>query len=136
MAKFQSYKRIIPEDYDEEIRDTISKLAYSINPAMEDIQNAFNNNLTISDNLNIYVKDFIVTVDANGAPTTTTNVRTGLTYVSGTQVINAFNLDDPSSGPTGLPFIKYSNNGNLITINSITNLQTGEKYKIRAIFYP
>lgn len=95
MAKIQSFKRIIEEDFPKEYKGLISKLAYSLNTFADDVSNALNRNLSISDNLNLNIKDVNVTVNNAGAPTTTLIIKTGLPgNCSGVAVVKASNQDN------------------------------------------
>jgi hypothetical protein len=136
MAKLQSFKRLIIEDFPEKDRNLVAKLAYPINSTFEDILNVLNKNLTIEDNLTINKKDFTVTVDANGVPIVNTVILSGLnSSCVGMQVIKAINSTNPTISPTGTPFITFSDNSGQITISKITNLQANNKYTLRVILY-
>lgn len=137
MSKLQSFKRLIEEDFAEKDRPLIGKIASSLNSAIEDIQNALSKNLSIEDNLTINKKDLVVTVDANGAPTTPTTIKSDLkSLCCGLQVIKATNSTNSTVSPTGTPFITFVDNSGLITINKISNLQANNKYTLKIILYP
>ena len=54
MPKLDNIKRIIKEEYDEEIRPTIERLAYVINPFMESVVNLIAYHLKNYDYKNLY----------------------------------------------------------------------------------
>jgi hypothetical protein len=136
MAVLQSFKRIIVEDFDSKDRDLVSKLAYAINNFAEDVINAFGNEITIEDNLNIVKKDFSVTVDKNGRTVGSATLKTGLNHTcDGITVIRATNLINSSHIPTATPFVTFTENSGLITISNISNLTAGEQYKLKLILF-
>lgn len=137
MARFQSFKRIIQENFDEKDRPLINKLAYSLNIFAEDVLNGLNNNLSINDNLSLNQKTITVTVDGSGIPTTPTVITSGLSSTCrGIQVINAVNNTNVGHTPSGTPFIIFSDNSGQITIKNITNLTASEVYVLTIVLYP
>jgi hypothetical protein len=93
--KLNNFKRLIVEEFPQETQPTVEKLSFALNPFLEQVVNAFNKNIDF-DNLNQEVIEFTVTVDANGRPTTQTELRSSLrTKVRGYIVIRAKILTDP-----------------------------------------
>lgn len=136
MAKLQSFKRIIVEDFDAKDRAMVGKLAYAINIFAEDVLNSFNNNISIEDNLNITKKDFTVIVDGSGNVIGNASLKTGLSHsCQGITVIKATNLTVPANIPTGTPFITFSENSGLITISNVTNLTATNQYKLKLVLF-
>jgi len=136
MAKLQAFKRIISEDYPSQYRSLVGQLAYSINSLADDVLNALNKNISVKDNTNLSQKTISVTVDANGVPTTSTSVSTGLASACvGIQVINAVNQTDSNAIPTSAPFISFTNTTDGIKINKISGLQATNNYNLTVIFY-
>jgi hypothetical protein len=137
MAKIQSFRRIIIEDYPESSRPVVAKLAGSINVFADDIVNAFNNNITIADNLASTQAVVTLTVNAAGTPSKTTPVITNLsTQCGGVQVIKAVNNTNSSHYPTATPFITFTNSGGNILINNVSGLQASESYTLTMILWP
>lgn len=136
MSKIENFKRLIPEDYKSTEQELINKLGNSINTFAEQVTNAFNNNLSIDDNLNITKRSLTITVDSNGVPLVPTNINSGLNGTCvGIQVIRAQNVTNSSIIPTGTPFISYADNSRVIKISNITNLQANNKYQLNLILY-
>lgn len=137
MAKPQSFKRIIAEDFKSDQRELISKLASSINIFADDVLNCLNKHITIDDNLNWTKKEITVTVDSNGDVTNTTLVKTGLDHTcEGITVIKVSDLVNPGTPPNGSPFITYSENTNgVINISNIKGLVANNQYKIKIILF-
>lgn len=134
--KVQPYKRIVTEDYDSKDQDMIGKLAYSINQPMQDIITALTNNLSIEDNFNQIKKDITTQVDASGIPTTTLQFKTGLSgSCAGITVIKVTNTTNPRTYPTSQPFLSFTENSGVVTVNNITGLPSGNSFQIRLILY-
>ena len=137
MSRLPTFKRLITEDFEEEDRKLVTKIAYVLNTAFEDVFNALNKNLSIEDNLNLVKRDITVTVDASGVPISPLTVKSNLaTTCRGMIVIKAVNNTDPSVTPTGTPWITFSDNSGLISISKISNLQADNSYTLRLIFFP
>jgi hypothetical protein len=136
MAKIQSFKRIIAEDYDEKDRPLVEKLSNSINSFAQDVQDALNKQLSFKDNFNITTTTLTALVDANGKPLAKTAMKTGLVgQCVGVQVIRVANLTNSTSYPSGTPFVSYSNNNDAIIITHISNLVANHKYQLTLILY-
>lgn len=131
--RLNNIKRIIKEDFAQEDRVLIEKLAFALNPFLEQISMIFNKNIDF-DNLNQEIINVTIELDANGVPKTTTQIRSTLkTKIRGIQVINAANLENDGTFPTAGPFITYSINGNLITIQHVTGIPANKRYNLSAI---
>lgn len=137
MSKPQSFKKIIVEDFDEKDRPLVTKLAYAINPAFEDVISIFNKGLSIDDNLNQVKKDITATVDGNGVPVPAIVIKTNLgATCRGIQVIQASNNTNPLLSPTSHPFLTFTDNSGNVSVSKITGLQPSNKYTLRLILYP
>lgn len=132
MAKIQNFKRLIAEDFKDENRELISKVAYSLNPFMDDLQGALNKNLTIADNLDINQKTIDIKVDGSGTVIGSNKLKTDLNrQCEGLTVIQVTNITNPTSYPTGTPFISFTETNGVISINNITNLTASNQYKLK-----
>jgi hypothetical protein len=127
--KITNIKRIVKEDFKAEDRELIEKLSFVLNPILEQLNNAFNKNIDF-DNLNRELITFEVTLDAQGIPTSTLEIKSGLKgKCRGLNVMSVTNLTD-NTLPTGAPFITFGLNGNNIQIQHITGLVANKKYRI------
>lgn len=134
--KFETPKRLIREDVEDKDRPIAEKVGFIINPSFEQLSKILNKNLTIEDNFNQSKQDVILTVNASGNPITTVQFKTGINgSCAGLQVIKAENQTNSRTYPTGTPFISFTEQAGVITINNITNLQTNNKYKLKIIIY-
>lgn len=131
MGKIQSFKRLIKEDVEEQYRPLIEKIGFSVNNFADEVVNTINGNLT-TDNLGEKIKDVVVTVNATGSPITATSFKTDLSgVVQGMWVVKAENVTNKATYPTSQPFITWSENNNVITVNNISGLQANNKYKLK-----
>jgi hypothetical protein len=130
--KISGFKRIIKEDFEKEQQQLIDKIGYSINPFAEEVIRALSGNLN-QDNLNEKLKSIDLIVNASGIPTTEIQFKNPIlnTKVEGLLVIKAENISNTSAYPTGGIFITYSENANVITVDHITGLPAGVKFRLK-----
>lgn len=128
MAKF-SLRRLLIQDFEATYQGLMSKLAPLINNALEQINNAFNNNLNVRDNMAGFELDLDVT-----APITAANplffkntARAPIRMILCGQATVLNN----GSPPTGVPFFTFETSGNEIKVTNITNLVSGSRYILR-----
>lgn len=129
MSLLDNVRRIIIEDYEEEERPLVSKLAGTLNNFMEQVVSTVNGNLDF-DNINRKISTFEVTVDSTGKPITSTKFS-GKRGVKGTSVINIENLTNTNVFPDNHPFISYTSTGEgIYTVRKITGLPISNKFRI------
>lgn len=138
MAKVDNIKTFQKEDFDPEYKQLVDTLAFAINPFMEQIVAAFNKNIDIT-NLTDIITDFTVSVDSSGVPTMPTSVKISdntrnIRKVLGMAVINHENLTD-SVDVTSQPYITFSVNKDLASINRITGLPADKRFKLTVRIY-
>jgi hypothetical protein len=123
--------RIRAEDFDEDSQQMIAKLSSPINRMFEQIVALFNKQIDFQ-NLNRQIVNVDVKTDgANniiGVPQTKFNLRAN--KVQGIHVIRAINNNNPGISPITHPFITFSNNDDLLSVNKITGLQAGSHYTL------
>lgn len=118
------------EDYKEEDREMMEKLAGALNPFMEDVYRQLNGNLN-TDNLTRQIGNVDVRMNAAGVVVNSPQIKLRLkARVSGIQVISAQNLTNSTTYPTTAPFISYTISGDLVTIKNITGLQASSEYRL------
>lgn len=132
MGRFSNIKRIIREDFPEEDQETVDKIGYVVNDALEQLTSLFNKNITVNDNLNERIQDITVKVDSTGAPLTITEFSYSLIgNCKGISVINAINKTDVTITPTSQPFMTFTQNvKSLIRIVKVTGLQPNNEYQL------
>lgn len=129
-----SFKRLLKTDYAQQFQQMIETLSYSINNAVESLNTAMTNNVSLQDNILCTVKTFTVQVNANGAPTTTTTFP--LTFKGtclGISLINIINTSTSGVYPPGGVTVSFSQTQNGIQINNITGLTAMTNYSITLI---
>lgn len=130
--KLSGFKRLNKEDVSEQFRPLMDRLGYSINNFADEVINAFNSKgISLQDNTNTDYKQIDVTVDSAGLPKITTSYKSGLNgRTLGVVVVSAQNLTNTVVYPTNQPFISFSENSGIITINHISGLQADNKYRL------
>lgn len=135
--KLPTYKRIRIEDFSEEERMLIEKLALSINDGFSNVYDALNNKLTFRDNFAGTAKEFTVSTDVNGTPTGTTEIRLdSITPVFGFNIIFVNHVSNPNIYPNSAVQIFGVQNKNIFRINKVTGLPANQSFNIRVqVFY-
>ena len=131
MSKLIGGKRILVEDFPAEYRGLTEKLAFVLNPFMEKLTNAFNKDITVTENLSMEYKTFTVEVDVNGIPKSTTAFTTTLGRLTGLLVVNHQDLSTGIfSNLTGAPYCTFSQSNNIVTLDHIAGLDLDKKYSL------
>jgi hypothetical protein len=132
--KISGFKRIVKEDFDDKDQPLIEKLATIFNLFQEQVYYAFNNNISIADNINALTYTFKTKVTSTGVPTINGQVKYTLkTRPKGCTVINVRSLD--GSLLSGGPFVTYAINGDILTITQITGLLANKEYEVTVVFF-
>lgn len=130
MAKINTLKRIIKEDFDEKDRTFVERFAAIYNPFIDQLITLFDKQVNF-DNLNQDYKSLEVTLAAGGAPINTTAFKTNLkSKTLGLVCIRAEVLTGGGALPTGTPLISFSEDSGLITITNVTNLAANTRYRL------
>ena len=133
--KISGFKRLIKEDFPAEQQALVEKLGTVFNLFQEQVYYAFNNNITIDENLNAQSVVIRISTDVNGKPTGNNQIKYTLkTKPKGNQVINIQNVTDTTL-LSGAPFVTFTINSNIITINQVTGLLPGKEYDITIVFF-
>lgn len=135
MAKITGFKRLVKEDFPSDEQPLIEKLATVFNLFQEQVFYAFNNGITLSENLNAQTSTIRVTVDATGVPMTNSQLKYTLkTRPRGSTVINVQNVTD-NSLLAGSPFVSFTLNGETLTLTQITGLLPNKQYDVTVVFF-
>lgn len=128
-----NFKRIVIEDFSASDQALVNKLAFIINPMIDQLQTVFHNNVDF-DNLNQQLLNFDVTVDSSGKPTTSLQLSFDLnTRPKGLVVIQAVAYTN-NIFATGCPFISYTANANgNINVQNIAGLPANQKFNLQVI---
>lgn len=133
MTQLTNVRRIVVEDYPAESRETVSKLASTLNNFMEEVTE-LSRNAVDYDNLARTKIVFDVTVDASGRPQGLSQINIGLSSYSGKVLIDVQGIS-PSDVVVSAPWLDCTYQGNgLVRINRILGLPTGKKMRITVEF--
>jgi len=145
MAKLEGGKLIRPEDFAKDDRRVAEKLGFILNPHLEQVINAFQKRITITENLDMEFKLIDIEVDANGFPVGNSAVNTTIGGVSGmlvmnTQLVNSLSSINISSISAASPSVITTaeahgfGNGQLINIgNTDSTPSVDGNYKITVL---
>ena len=133
MARVSELKRLVTEDFDSDEQKFAQKLAFTLNPALEQFFIALNGNIDF-DNLSQDIKTFEVDLSSGSVPRSAVQVSTKLNRIQGASIINVINLTG-NEFPTAAPFMSFSSEGGIFNVNNVSGLPTGNRYQITAIIY-
>lgn len=132
MAKVTNIKRLVKEDFAEADQELVDRLAFAINPFLEQVTAAFNKGID-DDNLKQQTVQVDVTVDSNGIPKSSLQIKLNSeilkTRIVGTHVVLAQNLTD-GTFPTGQPFLTFNIVNNLINVQHVAGLPADKKFRL------
>lgn len=129
-----SFKRILNSDYAAQFQQLVSTLGFTINNAIENINDALDNEISLQDNILCTVKTFSVQVDSTGKPTTSTTFPLSFTGTClGITMINIINTTNSASYPTGGVTISFSQTQSGIQLNNLTGLAANNTYSITVV---
>lgn len=130
MGKIPDLKRITKEDFPEQYRDLIEKLAFPLNSHMEQVRNLFNKNITF-DNLAQDITTLSVQTGANGQPINKIEFKSTLNdRVKGLIPISANITSNNTSFVTQMPFISFTQDVNIVRITNIAGLSPETTYEL------
>jgi hypothetical protein len=133
MAKLNSgTRRITTEDYPKENRELVDKLGFTINPFFNSIVDAFNKNLSFTDNFNAQIVELDFTAPVSANQLTIKNPVKG--SVGSIVVLRVQNTTNSNATLTAAPFVEYAIlQNNQLQILNITGLTAGNKYLIKLL---
>ena len=137
--KLPAYKRIYTNDYSEQNKQLVDQLSFPINNGIESLYQLTNNSINLRDNAAATVTDnLVVTVDANGIPTSSVTYPLKLTTaVDGIQVISA--VSNQASGapvyPTSGVFVTGTTNQGKMVVNHVAGLPANISFTLRLVTY-
>lgn len=126
-----SFKRLYSSDFPATYKQLVDKLSSTLNYGVEVLYDALNNGLTFQDNFLGTSTSVTLMTDATGAPQQTAQFTLNqANQVSGIIVLNAVNQANPTTYPTGAPFVFGTQSGTTYTINNVTGLQPNTSYTL------
>lgn len=134
MGQLSNVRRIVVEDFSEESRETVGKLASILNNHMEEVVELSRGNISY-ENLNQTIVKFEVTVDAQGKPTTLIQINTGLSTYSGKVVTDVQGVNSASDVVVSAPWLDCTYQGNgLVRVNRVLGLPANKKMRVTVEF--
>lgn len=131
MAKLNSPRRLIVEDYPNKYSDLTSGFFYIINQFIESVSFALNKSLNFNDNFQAL--DVTVTFTA---PARAVSVRNTLPLpITGANILRVDNITNPNEILESAPFVQFTNGQGQVIINNITGLTPGNDYRVRIVFF-
>jgi len=135
-VKLPSVSRINKNDYPEDSKQLVEKLADTINPNTEMLYELANKKTSLRDNMLCTVRDFTVSVDANGVPLTRTSVALDTPgKVDGVSVIRVTNATNANTYPNSQPYVGFTPQASAINIDVVKGLSVGSQWTIRIIIW-
>lgn len=131
MSKLDNVQRIIIEDYPDEHKDTVAKLATVLNFFMENVVSTVNGQLDF-DNLKRQLVTIDIVVDSNGIPINGTHRFAAKSGAKGSNVISARGTNNINQLPTSAPYISFDSTqeSGIYVIRKAYGLQFNVKYRL------
>jgi len=129
------FKRLEKQNFEPEFQELIEVLAYTVNNDVEVLYNVLKRKVSLKDNIFCMVKDIAIVVDSLGIPEILTQFRLEdpNMKILGCQVLKVINQDNTLTYPTSAPFISFTQNSGVITINHITGLHADTNYLVTIV---
>lgn len=130
MGRPPDLKRIVKEDFDSQYQGLIEKLAFPLNSHMEQVRNLFSKGIDF-ENLSQEIITLTVQTNSTSKPISPLTFKTSLkNRVKGIMVISANITSSTNAYIQQAPFISFSQNNNIITINNISGLGSEVTYEL------
>lgn len=127
-------KRIIIEDFKQEDRETVSKLANILNSFMDEVIELSRKNINF-DNLNRSLITIDVSVNTAGMPIGVSQINTNLKTYKGKNIIDVQSLKVGTPNVISTPYLDCTPVGNgIVTINKIYGIPVNTKVRITIEF--
>jgi len=131
--QLSNVRRIIVEDFPEENRTTMEKLAQVMNPFMDEVVTLSRNKVDY-DNLNRSLIILDMQVDAAGIPKGVSQINIKLTTYKGHSIVNVQSLQG-GENVLSAPYLDCTYQGNsLVRVNKFHGLPVGKKLRITIEF--
>lgn len=130
MGKLQIPKKIRTEDFDNDYQDLIDKVGFVYNNFADEVYQALNGQLDFT-NLNRQLIQTTINIDSSGKIINNPQIKiTTASKIVGINTIRAVNLNNSTIYPTSTPFVSFSLNGSILTIQNVTGLQNSSQYQL------
>ena len=133
--KLNNPRSIRAEDFEQDLQQPMGQLGGLINPFMQEVVELADGRIDF-ENTVFEIKVVEFKVNSNGTPILNNKISTKVTRPRGTQIINDYNLTNPSNYPTSAPYMSTTTAGSgLLQVNRITGLVPNENYRLTIIIY-
>lgn len=131
--QLSNVRRIIVEDFPQEDRATVGKIAEIVNNFMQEVTELTQGNIGI-DNLTRTIQQIDIQVSTTGVPVGVSQINTGLSSFSGHKIINVQSLSG-GDNVVSAPYLdcQYQGNG-IIRINKFIGLAPNKKLRVTIEF--
>lgn len=131
MGKIREPNRLRVEDFPEESKALIQKLAPGINNFQDDIVGVINGGKLDFDNLNRQKADFDVITDSSSNLQASIPIKLNLrTKPYGINIVRIINVNAPGTLPNYMPLIAFTFSDSILTITTIKGLTPSAKYHL------
>lgn len=131
--QLSNVRRIVVEDFKQDQREMVGKLAEILNSFMEETVTLSQGNIGI-DNLTRNIVKIDITVDASGKPVGVTQIQTGLKTYTGKNIIDIQSISG-GDNVISAPYLDCSFQGNgLVKVNKFIGLPPGKKIRVTIEF--
>lgn len=134
--KLPSFKRLDKQNFPLDFKELIDKLGFIFNSNQEPVYDVLNGKVSLKDNILCTIKDVQVMVDSDGLPKNSNSsfkLDNSNMRVLGCEVIRALNQVSSNTYPTSHPFISFSQNSGIVSINHVSGLQADQTYILTII---
>lgn len=132
MAQPPSRKRLMTEDFPKEQGTWIGRLLSPLNDFMLSVSAALSNQLTIQENLAMEAKELDVLVEASGTYPIKFKTKFNLKPVA-LWIGNVVEVAGSPMPITSAVYADWSETNGIISINNLTGLTTGKRYRVTVI---
>lgn len=131
--QLSNVRRIVIEDFKEEDREMIGKLAEILNSFMQEVVQLSEGNVTI-ENLNRTIQTIDIQVNSSGVPVGVSQINTNLSTYSGNRIINVQSLQG-GDNVLSAPYLDCTYQGSgIVKINKFIGLPVNKKLRVTIEF--
>lgn len=118
------------EDFDSDSQELIGRIAKVYNQFTDSVYQVLDGNIDFS-NLSRQITTVDIITDATGKLVNPPKIKINLpTKVNGLHCISAINLKKSSVYPTSAPFISYSINNYILTIENVSGIPVNSEFRL------
>lgn len=133
----KKFIKILTNDFPAEYKKLVDQLAGILNDYLDSQSAAMTNQLSLADNLYCEIREISIKLDANYKPIINTSMKLQIIQgrIQGLQVIQVVNEDNIAIGATAAPYIDFTQNESLVTVNKIVGLPINYNFRVKLIVW-